>query len=158
MHQDVAPDFNKLAPILVDAESKTGAPIRGVGKRSSIRVVMKNEPVAIEFYAETVVTPEPGNPALGFTAEDLNIFLGVAIYAIQDPREDGKRRSYGEAMPVERFLERYISDERARIIIRGCMSRLEEEATVQQGFLDRLNNIWQDRDVNRRELYSKRLH
>ncbi len=94
---------------------------------------------------------------MGFTWDDLNISRYVAIYDIE-PNSGEHQRTYGEVLPYEVFLAKYVTDDRARIIYEGTMAKLEEEAMVKSSFLDRLNNIWQDRDIHRQELYDKRFH
>ena len=160
MHQKFDPDFKALGKQLTESNVETTAPLRGVGKRCYIRVLAgKEPPMALEMYAETVVTPTPGDPAMGFTHEDLTLFRGVAIYVIHDQKSmDGKHASStGRAMPFEDFLKE-IPLEKDRIMFVGCMARLEEEAGVKQGFIDRLNSIWQEREASHAELYTKRVH
>lgn len=156
MHQKIGRDFRGLGKVLMEAKPQIGAPVRGVGKRSYVTITMKDRNLGIEFYVENVIEEKPGDPAFGFTPEDLNLFRGVAIYDIDDEHKD--RRTYGEVIPFDTFLEKYIEDERNRILIVGCMSRLEEEAGVKDTFFERINNIWKERDIHSQELYSKRLH
>ena len=156
MHQKEGRDFRGIGKLLLEAKPKTGSPIRGVGKRCYITLIMKERHMGLEFFVENVVTAKPGDPGLGFTFEDLNLFHGVAIYDIDDGHEH--TRTYGEVLPIEDFLKKYVHDDKSRIMILGCMGNLEEEAQVKQGFIDRINHIWQERDVAHQELYSKRSH
>ena len=94
---------------------------------------------------------------MGFTWDDLNIGHFVAIYTIEPGGKEHKR-TYGVVLPFETFLDKYVTDVRSRVIYQGTMAKLEEHATVKQGFLDRLNNIWQERDIHRQELFDKRFH
>lgn len=156
MHQKIGRDFRGLGKVLIEAKPQVGAPIRGVGKRCYVTVTMKDRSLGIEFYVENVIEEKPGDPAFGFTPEDLTLFRGVAIYDIDD--EHGERRTYGDIIPFDDFVKKYIKDEKNRLLIVGCMSRLEEEAMVKEAFFDRINNIWKERDIHFQELYSKRLH
>ena len=156
MNQKIGRDFRGLGKILLDAKPQIGAPVRGVGKRSHVTVTMKKPPMGIEFYAENVIEEKPGDPAFGFTPEDLTLFRGVAIYDIDN--EHGDRRTYGDVIPFDDFMDNYITDERERILIVSCMNRLEEEAEVKESFFERINTIWKERDIHFQELYSKRLH
>lgn len=160
MHQLVQSDFNGLGKALTSAKSMLTSPMRGVGKRSCVIVnfTPKNtvEKIGMEFFVETVVNQIPGDPDFGFTTEDLNLFRGVAIYVIDG---DGDSKSTeGEVMTFNTFLDRYISADDVRIPIEVCMEKLKKEALVTQGFIDKLNNIWLDRDVLRKELYEKKVH
>ncbi len=149
-----------MGKILSEAKSIVSSPLWGVGKRSYVTVnfnpVDKKENFGIEFFVENVVSTTPGDPDFGFTTEDLTLFRGVAIYSIDE--DGGERRTKGEVIPFCLFLDRYISNDAFRTPIEVCMDRLEEEANVEQKFLDRLNMIWQDRDVDRHELYDKKVH
>lgn len=157
MHQLINSDFSGLGKILPTAESKLAPPFRGVGKRSCITLTFNpigsNLPLGIEFYAENVVSPTPSDPDFGFTLEDLTVFRGVAIYLI-----DGETRTSGEIISFGEFLDRYISDDVTRTPIEICMNRLEQEAAIKQGFVDKINNLWQERDVTRKTLYDKKVH
>ncbi len=161
MHQLVKSDFNGVGKVLAEAKSKVGSPFRGVGKRSFITLTFKPKddgslPLGIEFYAETVVSPTPGDPDMGFTHDDLKVYRGVAIYLMDDT--EGGKHTNGEIISFDTFLDRYISHDEARTPIELCMDRLEAEAAVQQSFFDKLNNIWQERDIHRQQLYDKQVH
>ena len=131
-----------------------------MGKRSFVSVnyttADKEHTFGIEFFVENVVSCSPGDPDFGFTFEDLTHYRGVAIYHIDE--DGGEKRTEGEIISFGQFLDRYISHDDYRLPIERCMDRLEEEAEIQQKFLDKLNMIWQDRDVNRHELYDKKVH
>lgn len=152
-------DYNGLGEAFVNAKPTISSPIRGVGKRCFFAANVENKSKGVELYVETVVSNEPTNPELGFTDQDLTIFRGVAIYDIipsDEPKE--KTQTYGEVIPFDIFTRDYITDDYARNQIILQMERLEKEAMVKDSFFDKLNGVWQDREINLKELYSKRLH
>lgn len=134
--------FNDLVKAVGAVKIKLSRPLRGLGKRASVPIVISFADHIIELFCEAcVLESKPEDPAIGYTAEDVYFFQGVLLFT--KDRDDVA----GEVLELENFLTKYVDEPAVRVFLRQKMDELEQAATLDEEALHNIDMMYMNREV-----------
>jgi len=146
--------LNSFAKLLEDAKPLDGYPFYGLGKRKYIQVKLKKHSIAFEFFAESFISPAPGNRGVGYEESDVTQQHGVIKYTITNDTDNINERQFsGDYIEFNDFLDEYISGDTARYSLECYMDSLIEASQLGDTFFANMNKLWNDRDINTPMIY-----
>lgn len=166
MHQIVETrqvDFDAIIAKMAGVQPQTTLPSRGWGKKVYLKATLKRKDgtlVEVQFFSELVFPGCPANREVGYTRDDADNFTGVQIldYSHQEPDDDGVRKSQGEIMAYEDFVDRYLTrDSASHVSLSRMMEGMAEKVQVSEKSLERINSAWENRDPGSPHLYKATL-
>jgi len=147
-------DFNQLGKVLVNAKIYDGLPYRGMGKKCSVNLKVKTQPIGLEFFVENIIPPQPSHIDLGYRPTDITTFKGVIVCEVhREPDDDHTKEFTGEAIPFEEFIDLYITDKSAVFVMEHLMNKMSEQASLDDEFLSKMDSLWKDRKINTKLIY-----
>jgi len=148
-------NLNSFAKILDGVEPYDGNPFRGYGKRKYVQIKLNRFNVAFELFAESSINPAPADSDIGFGEDDVTKSFGVIVYDIlneTDRVED--REFFGNFIPFDEFLDKYVPGEGARYSLECYMSILVDGSQLTEEFFMKMNKLWGDRGINTPGIYN----
>lgn len=146
--------LNSFVELLEGTEPFDGNPFRGMGKRKYIQINFKNENIAFEIFAESVVASAPEDRGVGFEETDIIQQYGVIKYDILNKTDNiNDRRFYGDFIKFKDFLDKYIMGDNARYYMECYMEMLIYKSQLNEKFLSNMNELWKHREINSPYIY-----
>jgi len=154
-------DFKKLVEVIHSATPVIGHPLTGpIGKRCFIPVKAKKQNMLFEFFAETVLTPQPADFKNGYDEEDVKTYKGVTVLHLEEDLDSEQEDTQfnGIVWGFEDFLEEFVEDRSMRIVLSRILDDIQIEANsiVGEKLLDRANDLWSERMTD--EIFKVHLH
>lgn len=151
-------DFNAIVQAMGKVKPQATLPTSGWGKKVVSRVEAKihERIVVLEFFAEIFFDPEPEDPKAGFTRQDVHHFRGVNVLDVEpEPMDDGSgyHQSSGVMLSYDDFLEQYITDKGAKVLLDRLMDSMDEHVVVGDGIIEQVNGAWDNRSDRDYGLY-----
>jgi len=132
---------------------------RGIGKKCFIQAESKSKHFVIEFFSELVVSDKPSDPSMGYAANDVSQYRGVMMTSYEPQADhDGYHHNYGEIIPYDEFVERYVHSSELRVRLDRIMEMMEDSVQVNDNFLESANNFWENRDPGTKSISFNVLH
>ncbi len=134
--------FDELSKAVGSVKFTFSRPIRGLGKRASIPIIIEFSDKIFELFCEaSVLESRPEDPAIGFTTEDVYFFEGAVVF--NKEKEDVA----GEVLAFENFLAKYVSDPMTRVFLSRKMDELKAAAALDEEAIQNVNSMYMNRDV-----------
>ncbi len=154
-------DFNKLIEVIHSATPVVGHPLTGpIGKRCFIPVKAKKQNMLFEFFAETILTPQPNDFKNGYDEEDVRTYKGVTVLYLDGGLDSDKEDTQftGIVWGFEDFLKEFVEDRSMQVILIRILDDIQIEANsiVGEKLLDRANDLWSERMTD--EIFKVHLH
>jgi hypothetical protein len=132
---------------------------RGIGIRACLgELTMIETPdgevqrLFIQFYAESIIPGAPSDLESGYTQDDVTTTQGVIV---ADVASTIHPPSYvGTTLPVDVFLDKYVTDPLLVRKIQELMQHLCEKSTPSEEWLENLSGFYHDRLPGRNSLQS----
>lgn len=144
-------DFDELITMVIDGgDIEVKSSMIGIGIRASLGdLVIIDVPGApiermfVEFFAESKLPGAPENKSLGYTELDVTRGTGVVVADVKDVVYPPSY--FGEAIPVDQFLDEFQIGKKLERIIRSLIEELEERSLPSEDWLAQLSSLYEDR-------------
>jgi hypothetical protein len=151
MEPDTVGDFDEMIDdVIEDGDIVVGATELGIGISAHLGELTTIESpdgsierLFIQFFANCVLPGTPADTSCGYTDDDVTTTTGVIVVEVGS--DIYPPRYVGEAIPVEQFLEEFSVGPDLTRKIDGLMDSLVQQATPDEGWLEKLSSLYHER-------------
>ena len=159
MHQSVedsSMNYNEVMLKITAATPKLSDPMMGLGKKCYVRATLKKEgrKIVVDLFTESSFGPHPASVELGYTKDEANRYRGVCVTEYETPSDGPHGMAQGELMDYEDFAAQHIDDNIVRIKMDRVMDDMDEATVVTDRMVDIINNIWENRDPGKKDIWT----